>query len=142
MKKRSKKRIPQDILPWHRVFNKEAEQLTFHTKKTVRWTSGNSRDWQTSLFIAQQKTDSSVMLLKSFYKDQITLNEGKKWRSYKYKMLLRAKLDSINKKFPKNKPKNFCLIVGRNRAYNQKLFMSRHSLRRLLRDNHLAGLIK
>ena len=41
-----------------------------------------------------------------------------------------------------SKPKNFCLILGRGRTYNRKLFISRQACRKLLKTGLISGFQK
>ena len=49
MRKRSKKRIPQDEKPWARIIEPNQEILVLPAKKTSRWVSGGRRDWNTRI---------------------------------------------------------------------------------------------
>lgn len=137
MKKRSKKRIPQDILPWKRVIKRNEIELSFFRKKTTRWTSGQSRNWQMNLFNQQNCRELINNNLKSFLLDQRLFFEN-----ILYKAQLQYKLNKINKKSLRFKPKNFCLISGKNRTYNQMLYITRQTLRMLSRAGAVVGLIK
>jgi hypothetical protein len=70
MKKRSKKRIPQDIKPWQRIRNQSTDAFFLQLKKTVRWTSGYVRNRETTVLNNQNAIDPSLLLLKSFMVDQ------------------------------------------------------------------------
>ena len=108
--------------------------INIFRKKTTRWTSGNSRNWQTTLFNQQIKRKISGLILKSF------LTDKNKKKSDKYQF--QQKVKQLNSKSLQYKPKNFCLILGKNRTYNRKLFISRQILRKLMRNNAVTSIMK
>src|SRR4051794_15271609 len=107
------------------------------TKKSARSTIGQSRDWQTALFNQQINTKISNIILKSFLVDQRITNKDSLYRSQ-----LLTKQKKLNLKSGFYKPKNFCLISGKNRTYNNKTYISRQVLRKLARLNLITGLSK
>lgn len=135
MKKRSKKRIPQDILPWVRVKKREDDSLFFFRKKTSRWTSGQSREWQTTLYKQQILREKINLNFKAFLFDQ-------KLHNLRYKTQLQMQASKLNKKVNEYKPKNFCVISGKNRTYNRVLYITRQTLRWFSRAGFITGLIQ
>jgi len=134
MRKRSKIRISQDEVLWKRVTKQEEDALHLFSKKTTRWTSGASRDWNTALLNTQKNSSIFKALLQSFLKDCSISDKMSPWR-----FKLNQKFAYINKKHSKSKPKNFCLLLGKCRTYNRKIFISRQIFRKLLRTNALSG---
>jgi len=135
MRKRNKKRVPQDILPWVRVVSLDEDKINIFNKKTTRWTSGSSRNWQNTLFMSQASRKFSNVLLKSLLADQNSIH-----RKFIYQA--RQKLRKTDSKSSQYKQKNFCLILGKNRTYNRKLFISRQILRKLSSNNAIISIIK
>jgi ribosomal protein S14 len=58
------------------------------------------------------------------------------------KLKLIIKKNKKNRKADKSKPKNFCLILGKNRTYNRQVFISRQIFRKLAKLNSFSGFIK
>lgn len=138
MRKRSKKRIPQDVIPWIRVRQEEdGGTAAIAAKVSTRWVSGNRRDIQNKLFSAQSKNDQSKILLGSFVKDVELSDVSAPFRSQ-----LNYKLSRLNRNSRLYKPKNFCLYLGAGRTYNRKMLISRQTFRKLVRFGVIAGLQK
>ena len=52
------------------------------------------------------------------------------------------KLSKINRMASEYRPKNTCLFLGRGRTYNRRLFMARHTFRRMMRFGLIPGMQK
>ena len=137
MRKRSKKRIPQDTLAWSRVTQLDDNLLNFFNKKTTRWVSGYNRDLQTKIILSQIKSDLSKTLLKSYFFDQRIVGSASVYRSQ-----LQHKISKLDAKSALSKPKNFCLFLGKGSTYNRKLFISRQIFRKLVGTGLISGLQK
>lgn len=137
MRKRGLKRIPQDILPWARVTKIEDDTLNIYTKKQTRWESGNRRNFQTQL-LNIQKLNSMPLALNNFnIKDARIVGSAE---HYTFQSGLRVyNLNNFKGKFM---AKNFCLFLGKGRTYNRKLFISRQTVRKLMKTGLLFGLQK
>ena len=70
MRKRSKKRIAQDVLPWVRVSTYSDDLINIFSKKTSRWVSGTRRCLQTKLLSGVKKKDFTDKLVYSMCNDQ------------------------------------------------------------------------
>ena len=131
MRKRGKKRIPQDIKPWFKI-REARENFILPAKKTSRWVSGGRRDWNTRVLstagVAEVSARVTAAIVVNNLNDkvfqQITLHKNN------------SKLQSVSKY------KNFCLFSGRGRTYSRDLFMARHNIRKLVSVGLISGLIK
>lgn len=143
MRKRSKKRISQEISPWIRanIYNGEEAKLTILNKRTTRWKSGVARDWQTALYNEQIKNGFANFLLKTFKKISSIKNK-KQNRRFQMRWYFLLKMLFLNKKQALSKPKNFCLIIGKQSTYNRKVYISRQTFRKFMRLNCLIGIKK
>jgi ribosomal protein S14 len=168
MRKRSKKRYPQEIKSWKRVniFNKENPQLIILNKRTTKWTSGHSRFWNTTLLKSQLKDIFSTFMIKVLKNNNNISHRALLFKSLPKKINhltfkskhkkpaktnpitflqrehLNWKLFNFDKRKATSKPTNFCLLLGKNSTYNRKLFFSRQSFRKLMRLNILTGIQK
>ena len=70
MRKRSKKRIPQDERPWIRVANRDEEVVNIFSRKTSHWFSGNRRYLQTKLLMNEQVSNLASIIINATSKDQ------------------------------------------------------------------------
>jgi len=137
MRKRSLKRIPQDIIPWARVTQINEDSINIFMKKQSQWVSGNRRRLQTSLFNKLFSCNLGSVMLNYNAKDtrELLLNEmfifQNNLHRYDFKLF-----NSLTK------PKNFCLFLGNGHTYNRKLFISRQSTRKLMKSGLLSGLQK
>lgn len=169
MRKRSKKRIPQEVQPWKRLrlYDYENPKITILNKRSTRWSIGSAKNWNTSLLNEQNK-DIFQSIFKQVWKKnqamahratlfkklpkkirQIQLMSKKKRptrRSYPIAFIQREylnwKLFKLDKKQAISKPNNFCLLIGKSSTYNRKLYISRQSVRKLMRLNVMIGVKK
>jgi len=144
MKKRSKKRIPQDVVPWKRVTQDNDDEFYLVGKKTSRWNSGSYRNRETTVLNAQINVERSKVLLKSFITDQSNF-EGDAWNTEEIalrKLQLQYKISKLNRMSFDYKSKNSCFFLGKGRTFNRHLYMSRHTLRKMVRFGIISGLRK
>jgi ribosomal protein S14 len=116
------------------------------------------------LFNQQIKSEKAKLLLKSFLVDSwmnnphslrkdknisdeikrknIKANKNTAGSETFFRAKLNKKVSLLNKKSSQSKPKNFCLVLGRGRTYNRKVFLSRQIFRKLVRYGLLSGIIK
>jgi len=151
MRKRSKKRIPQDVLPWVRVASRAEDELHIFKKKTTRWFSGSRRDAQTRHFISQAASNGRE-LMRSIYLKELHTSSQKSRSEVKnlyfdrvassWKLL--HALEEVNNRrlLARSRPKNFCLMLGKGRTYSRDLFISRQALRKLAKTGLISGLTK
>jgi len=142
MRKRSKKRIPQDQLPWTRVMTRDEEGLHIFGRKSSRWVSGSNRDRQTHIYSELRDADSMRIILKS---QQIALSTNypkPQFAEVDDTPLMLFQPPALQGGGGMSKPKNFCLILGRGRTYNRKLFISRQACRKLVKTGLISGLQK
>ena len=132
MRKRSKKRIPQEQLPWVRISPKEIENIKIYHKKNSHWVSGNRRDAQTKIFNTLIKSELSNILLSSYLSNQENTEL--------YKAQLQKKQNIT--KFKLNKQKNFCLFLGKGRTYSRRYYVSRQIIRKFTKFGLISGLQK
>ena len=139
MRKRSKKRTPQDIKPWVRVKETSNEVFYLPGKKTTRWIAGGRRDWDTTILNAATIGEFRQILLKAFISSIGAENNdySKNWLN---KLLLKWKVSSKIRSL--SKYKNYCLLSGRGRTYNRDILLARHNLRKLVGVGMISGLIK
>lgn len=134
MRKRSLKRIPQDILPWARLNKVEEGSINIYTKKNTHWESGNRRKLQTTILNKTVLTTLPSNIINYNIKD------------FRTAMLHEDGIFQINYKFFKksysSKLKNFCLFLGHGRTYNRKLHISRQAVRKLMKTGLISGLQK
>jgi len=137
MRKRGLKRVPQDILPWARVTTVNDDTVNVFMKKQSRWESGNRRYLQTQLLTNLYSRTIGSVILNYSAKDarELTWNETFMFQDNLGKYSFNT-FNSITK------PKNFCLFLGKGRTYNRKLFISRQSIRKLMKSGLLSGLQK
>ena len=137
MRKRSKKRIPQEISPWQRVEKYGDDVLHFVDTFKTRWRSGNLRESQTTILKNYQKIVNTKLLFNIFFqKFKITK------KSSRDNLQLFSKKFFLKKKSNISALKNGCLAIGGCGSFNRKLLLNRHSMRLLLRDSNIVGLIK
>ena len=99
MRKRSKKRIPQDTLPWKRIAQIDDEEFYLVGKKTNRWGSGSYRNRENTVLNAQIGVERSKILLKAFSVDQCAF-EGDERNTEDIalrKLQLQSKLSTLNR---------------------------------------------
>lgn len=135
MKKKSKKRIPQDVKPWIRVKDKNDDVFSMPAKQTTRWISGERRNWETRVLNAAIKIEKNLILLKS-------CTEFSAWRWWLQHQKVMHRLHTANKVNAIAKYKNYCILSGRARTFNRCLYIARHSFRRLSGVGLLSGIIK
>jgi len=137
MRKRGLKRVPQDILPWARVKVVNDDSVNIFMKKQSQWESGNRRRLQTQLLTNLYSRNLGSVILNYSAKDarELIWNEMFIFQNNlgKYRFNIFNGL---------TKPKNFCLFLGKGRTYNRKLFISRQSVRKLMKSGLLSGLQK
>lgn len=139
MRKRSKKRIPQDIRAWNRVITQDEDEFFLPVKKVTRWTSGNRRNIEFNVLNAQNTVEKSKVLIKSFINNQ-ELNSD--LEPTLLRSQLQYKLSKVNKLSALYKNKHTCFFQGKGRTYNRQLFVSRHTLRKMSGVGLIAGLQK
>lgn len=139
MRKRSKKRIPQDVKPWVRVKEVSNDLLHIPGKKTTRWVAGGRRDWDVRVLNTASAKEVTNILLKSF-----TSGLGSEGSDFSKNLFnkLSCKMYAANKMQSLAKYKNYCLLSGRGRTYNRSLYIARHSMRKLVGIGLISGLIK
>jgi len=137
VRKRSKKRIPQDVVAWQRVTQRDDEKINVFAKKATRWVSGYNRDLQTKLLKTQATGDHSKILLKSFLKSHPSVGVAGHFRSQ-----LQQKFSQLHQLSAGSRLKNFCLFLGKGSTYNRKLHISRQTFRKLARFGLISGLQK
>jgi ribosomal protein S14 len=139
MRKRSKKRIPQDLKPWVRVKEVSNDLLYIPGKKTTRWVAGGRRDWDTKILNAATAGEITHVLLRSF-----AAAIGQEGGDYSKNLLnkLNYRLHTGNKMGSLAKYKNYCLLSGRGRTYSRSLYMARHNMRKLVGIGLISGLVK
>ena len=137
MRKRSKKRIPQDIKAWAGLKSQELDIFALPGKKTSRWVAGGRRDWNTRVLNASNRAEVSKIMLTS-------LNRSLSTESSVFVNLLVRKLAgrNLDKTTSLAKYKNFCLVSGRGRTYSRSLYMARHNVRKLVGLGLISGLNK
>lgn len=135
MRKRSKKRIPQDIIPWSRVTQLDDDTINIFNKKNSRGFNSARRKYQTTIFNSLTQKDLSSVLLKSYLGDQ-------RVPSGKIRSQLLYNQSQLNQVFGESLAKNFCLFLGAGRTYNRKLFISRQCFRKLVKTGLLSGIQK
>jgi len=81
MRKKSKKRIAQDIVPWVRLNFRNHDDLNIYRNKVTRGFAGNKRDLQTKILNAQNSINSAKFLLKSLIFDQTLVNDFNEYRA-------------------------------------------------------------
>ena len=135
MKKKSKKRIPQDIRPWARLKSPE-EGFSVPIKQATRWVAGSRRDWNTKILRTKVTDELSSIILKAFTGEigdpAGTLLQQK----------INKKLRGYNKMGMLCRYKNYCAFTGRARTFNRILYMARHSMRKLAGIGLISGFIK
>jgi len=137
MRKRSKKRIPQDALPWLRITKLDDDNINVFAKKTAKWISGNRRNAQTKIFSTLQSRDFADIFRKFYAQDQ---RLGMLDANYYYQKHFKSFVKSAFMGY--SKPKNFCLYLGKGRTFNRKLFVSRPIVRKLMKTGAISGLQK
>jgi len=136
MRKRSKKRVPQDVKPWIGVNTAPADELDIANKKTTKWVAGSRRDWDTKVLNQTVADEISVMLSKALTK---TLSEHLNNNLFNK---LDSRIRQSHKMGALSRYKNYCLLSGRGRTYNRPLHIARHNLRKLAAVGAISGLIK
>jgi ribosomal protein S14 len=139
MRKKSTKRVPQDIKPWVRVREVDNDQLYVPGKKTTRWVAGGRRDWDTKVLNAAAARQFADILVKSLI---ITTGHEVNTLSENYLNKLNLKLRTATKMRSLTKYKNYCLLSGRGRTYNRSFYIARHNMRKLVGTGLISGLIK
>lgn len=154
MRKRSKKRIPQDIKAWHRISHVDENILSVPSKKNARWTSGSRRDRDTRILNAANKVGFNSLirtaLTKALIKKQIHDYVKKREKAEKTVQpliktdaeIFATQITALSKTRALSKYKNFCLFSGRGRTYNRALLIARHHVRKLTSVGLLSGLLK
>ena len=137
MRKRNLKRISQDILPWARVTKIEDNTINIYTKKQSRWVSGNRRQIQTNLFNLQ-KLNSLSFTINNFQSNDSRIIGANDLFAFQNSL----RNYDINNFKGQSMAKNFCLFLGKGRTYNRKLFISRQTVRKLMKTGLISGLQK
>jgi len=139
MRKRSKKRVPQDIRPWIGVKTNDVDIFALPGKKTSRWVAGGRRDWNTRVLNAARNQEIKKIVLGSVRRSITTDTDA-------FASLVVQKLattaNKTNKTASLAKYKNFCLVSGRGRTYSRSLYMARHNMRKLVGLGVISGLNK
>ena len=137
MRKRSKIRIPQDILPWARVVKLDDDSINIFSKIATNGISGNRRSRQTRLFTKQNNIEAAT-ISKNFliYDQRVNVNADylSQYQYHFYKLL--------GKQGGRAKSKNFCLVLGKDKTFNRKYFISRQIMRKLNKTGLINGLQK
>jgi len=139
MRKRSKKRIPQDVKPWIRVKEVSDDAFYIPGKKTARWVAGGRRDWDAKVLNAVSTGEITNILLKSFI--SVVGSENSEF-SVSLLNKLSCKLHSSSRMRSLSKYKNYCLLSGRARTYNRDMYIARHNMRKLVGLGLISGLVK
>ena len=139
MKKRSKKRIPQDIKPWVGVKVEDSDIFALPGKKTTRWVAGGRRDWNTRVLNTAVVHEHKKIIFSS-----LAHSLGGKTGSFAQLLSqkLKYKIMSMSKTASLAKYKNFCLVSGRGRTYSRSLYLARHNIRKLIGVGAISGLNK
>lgn len=139
MRKRSKKRTPQDIKPWIGVKSQDTDVFVLPGKKTTRWVAGGRRDWNTRVLNAANNQEIKKVMLSAIIRSMST-DTGVFANLAAQKII--NKLQGANKTASMTRYKNFCLVSGRGRTYNRSLYLARHNMRKLVGLGVISGLNK
>jgi len=138
MRKKSRKRVPQDIRPWTRIKDVNYEVLALPGRKNSRWVAGGRKDWDTRVLNTTGTHEVSAIILKS-------LRNSLSTSGLNFKQLLIEKIGNCrhgNKTTCLSRYKNFCVFSGRSRTYNRSLYVARHNMRKLVGVGLISGLLK
>lgn len=146
MRKRSKKRIPQDERSWARVVVREDSSINIFNKAVSHWHSGNRRYKQNKVLYNQQYKQLAMLCINSLMQDDL---ENYKDKEYFSKELIGTMMYQrlfhkyyFCKSTNTNSVKNFCLFLGKNSTYSRQLFASRQAVRKLMKTGLLTGMQK
>lgn len=135
MKKKSKKRVPQDIKPWARL-NPPQEGFSIPAKQATRWIAGSRRDRNTKILTTAIAGELSSIILEA------SLKEISDHLAPLLQQKINKKLQGHNKIKALCRYKNYCSFTGRARTFNRILYMARHSVRKLAGIGLISGLKK